>query len=270
MPSPRRWTWRAKAASAALGTAAGLMVLTGTASAAPGTSAPATGTNMIVNGNFAHPTATKAEGAKPKHWKLVDLGAETAPFNAIIGVYNAKGKYPPPKGNPNKSDRACEVFYEGGSATGVEGIGGQQTPRSFGSITQADNPQVSFSNVETFSPQATVANWAGNGLQFDVTSGGKSYTLIYLSPWNASVGTFSSKPVDSATTKYILGPTLTQDVWYTWPVRSLNADIKAQFKKTSYKVTRVIFVNLEDTTSAASPYPNETGYVTGISVTKGS
>lgn len=77
----------------------------------------------------------------------------------MIGIYNAKGKYPPPKGNPDKSDVACEVFYEGGSSTGVEGIGGQQTSSTFNSITQANNPQVSFSNVETFSPEVKVADW---------------------------------------------------------------------------------------------------------------
>lgn len=34
----------------------------------------------------------------------------------------------------------------------------------------------------------------------------------------------------------------------------------------SYTVKSVTFVNLEDTTSALSPYPNETGYVTDIAV----
>jgi hypothetical protein len=47
-------------------------------------------------------------------------------------------------------------------------------------------------------------------------------------------------------------------------------DIQAQFHVKSYKLACVTFVNLEDTTSAASPFPNETGYVTDISVTKGS
>jgi hypothetical protein len=270
MPSIRRWTWRGKAATAALGAAAGLMVLGGTAAAAPVTSTPAPGTNLIVNGTFAKPAAATHEGANPKDWTLVNLGAETKPYEATLGVYNAKGKYPPPKGNPNKSDVACEVFYEGGSETGVEGIGGQQTSATFSSITQANNPQVSFSNAETFAPEAVVADWAGNGLQVDFTSGGKSDSLIYLSPWKSPVGTYSSKPVSSATTKYILGPALTKDKWYTWKARSLNTDIKKQFGVTSYKVKSVTFVNLEDTTSANSPYPNETGYVTNVAVAEGS
>jgi hypothetical protein len=201
----------------------------------------------------------------------VNLGAETDPYSASIGLYNAKGKYPPPKGNPNKSDVGDQVFYEGGTKQiGVEGIGGQQTSATFKSITQANNPQVSFSNVETFSPSDAVADWAGDGLQFNFTSGKKSLTLIYLSPWKAGVGTFSGKPVNSATTKYILGPTLTAKKWYTWKARSLNKDIKAQFGVKSYKVTSVTFCNLEDTTSPNSPYPNETAYMTNLSVTEGS
>jgi hypothetical protein len=273
MPSIRRWTWRGKAATAALGAVAGFMVLGGTAAAAPALSTPAPGTNLIVNGNFAKPSAAKHEGANPKDWTLVNLGAETMPYDAALGVYNAKGKYPPPKGNPNKSDVACEVFYEAGTATGVEGIGGQQTSATFKSITQANNPQVSFSNVETSAPVTTVAAWAGNGLQVNFTSGGKSYSLIYLSPWTAPVGTYSSKPVNSATTKYILGPTLTADTWYTWKARSLSSDIKKQFKVSSYTVSSVTFVNLEDTTNnggSSGPYPNETGYVADVSIAEGS
>lgn len=76
--------------------------------------------------------------------------------------------------------------------------------------------------METVAPAASVANWAGNGLQFSFTSGKKSLTLIYLSPWKAGTGTFSSKPVNSATTKYILGTTLAQGKWNTWNARSLN------------------------------------------------
>ena len=35
--------------------------------------------------------------------------------------------FPPPTGNPNKQDIAVEAFYEAGTATGIEGIGGEQT-----------------------------------------------------------------------------------------------------------------------------------------------
>jgi hypothetical protein len=270
MPSLHGWTWRGKAAVAALGAVAGLMALGGTASAAQGPSTPAPGTNLIHNGNFSKPKVATHEGAVPTGWKAVDLGAEKKPFNDAIGIYNAKGKFPPPAGNPNKSDIACEDFYEGGTATGVEGFGAQQTSTTFGSITQANNPQVSFSNVETLAPEAKVANWAGNGLQFDFTSGKKSFTLIYFSPWKASVGTFKSKPANTATTKYILGPTLTLKKWNTWKTRSLNKDIKAQFKLSSYKVTSVTFANIEDTTSPNTPFPNETSFFTDLSVTEGS
>jgi hypothetical protein len=267
MPSSRRWTWRGKAVGAAFGAVAGLLVMGGTASAAPATPAP--GTNLIKNGNFESPSLPAHEGATPTHWTLVNLGAETKPYAASIGVYNAAGKYPPPKGNPNAKDVAVEVFYQAGTATGVEGIGGQQTSSTFGSITQANNPQVSFANVETFSPEAKVADWAGNGLEIVFTSGGKTYTLIYLNPWPAYKSTFSGKPTNSATTKYILGPKLKTDVWNTQKARSLSADIKAQFKLTSYKVSEVNFVNLEDTTDSGSPYPNMTGYIADVALSEG-
>jgi hypothetical protein len=270
MPSSRCWTWRGKAAGAAFGAVAGLLIMGGTASAATATPAtPAPGTNLIKNGNFASPSLPANEGATPTHWTLVNLGAETHPYDASIGVYNSKGTYPPPKGNPNAKDVAVEVFYEAGTATGVEGIGGQQTSSTFGSITQANRPEVSFSNVETSAPEAKVADWAGNGLEIVFTSGGKTYTLVYLNPWTAYKSTFSGKPANSATTKYILGPTLTADVWHTQKPLCLNTDIKKQFKLTSYKVSEVLFVNLEDTTDSGAPYPNMDGYITDVAITEG-
>ena len=161
------------------------------------------------------------------------------------------------------------MFYEAGTATGVEGIGGEQTSSTFGRISQANIPQVSFSDVEHFAPEATVADWAGNGLEIVFASKHKTYTLIYLNPWTAYKSTFSGKPTNSATTKYILGPTLTTDVWNTQKPRCLNADIKAQFKLRSYKIMDVLFVNLEDTTNSGSPYPNMDGYVADVAITEG-
>jgi hypothetical protein len=285
MPTSRCWTWRGKAVGAAVGAVAGLLVMGGTASAAPVALAaapatpapvpdllatPAPGTNLIKNGNFESPSLPANEGATPTDWSLVDLGAETDPYDAAIGVYNAAGKYPPPKGNPNPKDVAVEAFYEAGTATGVEGIGGQQTSSTFGSITQANIPQISFSDVETSAPEASVADWAGSGLEIIFTSGGKTYTLVYLNPWTAYKSTFSGKPTDSATTKYILGPTLTADVWNTQKGLCLNAGIKKQFGLTSYQIKDVRFIDLEDTTNSGSPYPNMDGYVADVAITEGS
>jgi hypothetical protein len=194
---------------------------------------------------------------------------ETKPYSASIGVYNAKGKYPPPTGNPNKDDIADNVFYEAGTSVGIEGIGGEQTSATFKSITQKNNPQVSFANVEVEGPETTLADWAGSGLEIIFTAGKATDTLVYLNPWEAPTGTYSGAPVDTATTKYILGPALTTGTWNTQAPRSLNSDIKAQFKVSAYKVSDVIFVNLEDTTSAAAPYPNMNGYEADVAVTEG-
>jgi hypothetical protein len=261
-------TWRGRTAGAVLGAVAGLAALSGTALAAQATPAP--GTNLLVNGTFAKPGPAKHEGATPTGWKLVDLGAETKPFNASIGAYNAKGMFPPPMGNPNKQDIAVEAFYEAGTATGVEGIGGEQTSATFGSVTQANNPQVSFSDLENKAPETMLAKWAGGGLEIDFTHAKKSFSLIYLNPWTPPAGKYASKPVNSATTKYIFGPTLKLDKWNTQQARSLNADVKQQFKLTSYKVTDVRFIDLEDTTSAASPFPNMDGYVANVALNEGS
>jgi hypothetical protein len=256
---------------AAAGLAGSVVVLVPTADIASATpSLPAPGTNLIVNGNFYKPGPANHEGATPTHWKLVDLGAETHPYDAAIGAYNAKGKYPPPPGNPDPKDVADEVFYEAGTATGIEGIGGQQASSTFGSITQANNPQVSFSDVQKDAPEASVADWAGGGLEINLTAGTKSYTLVYYNQWTAYKGTFSSKPKDTSTTKYITGPTVTAGAWYTWKARSLNSDVRAQFGFKSYKVSNVTFIDLEDTTSSASPYPNMDGYIADVAIAEGS
>lgn len=266
MPRFRGSTRRGKATCVALTSLASLIALGGTTAA---TTAPAIPprANMIHNGDFLEPNPIKNEGATPSDWTLVNLGAETKPYDAQIDIETAKGPYPPPaKGDPGVGGVACEVFYEAGSSTGVEGIGGQQTSALFTPFTQANHPMVSFSNVETRTPEAKVASWAGNGLEIGFTSGGQSYNLIYFSPWKAYTGHFSSQPVDTATTKYIFGPTLDPRVWYTWAPRSLSKDIHAQFRLKDYQVTSVTFVDLEDTTNSGYPYPNMDGYVTNISI----
>jgi hypothetical protein len=267
MSSSRTRRWRGRTACAAAGAFAGLIALSATAPAALASTAP--GTNLIVNGDFAKPPPTH-NGAPPSDWTLVNLGAEKKPYSASIDVYNAKGEYPPPAGNPNKQDIADNVFYEAGTATGIEGIGGEQSSPTFMCITQTKNPQVSFSDVEVSGPATTNADWAGGGLEVKFTSAKKSYSLIYLNLWTPPTGTYPDKPVNTATTKYILGPTLTAGKWNTQKARSLNADIKAQFGLTKYVVYRVLFIDLEDTINAAKPYANQNGYVADVAIDEGS
>jgi hypothetical protein len=267
MPSIRHWT---RTACAVSGAAAALIALTGTALAAQGPrTLPKPGKELLYNGSFSLPKAKKYNGQTPAGWKLTLLGVEKKPFDAAIGAYNAKGQYPPPKGNPNKSDIADEAFYEAGSATGVEGIGGQQLPAKFGTITQANNAQISFSDVEHSAPEAKNATWAGTGLQISFTSAKKSYTLIYLNPWTAYKSTFTKKPASTKTTKYWLGKTLTTDTWYTWKAFSLNFGISKTFGLKKYTVTAVTFVDLEDTISSAYPYANMDGYFSDLSIVEG-
>jgi hypothetical protein len=272
MAGSRYRIWTA-AVGATCGATACVLALAGTAAAAPSAPAhaarPAPGTNLIVNGTFASPGPVKHEGATPTDWKLVYLGAEKKPYDATIEAWNAKGKYPPPKGNPNKSDIAAEAFYEAGSAVGIEGIGGQQTPSKALTITQSSNAQVSFADAANTAPEAKLAKWAGSGLEIDFSSGKHTYSLIYLNPWTAYKSTFSSKPADTATVKYILGLTLTAPKWASWKPRSLNADILKQFKLKTFTVKDVRFIDLEDTTSSAYPYPNMDGYFANIAITEG-
>jgi hypothetical protein len=274
MPSIRCRAWSGKSAAvgAACAAVAGILALSGPALAAPAhAKKPKPGTNLLFNGDFAKPGPVKHEGVAPTGWALVDLGVEKKPFGAAIGVYNAKGKYPPPKGNPNKADVADEAFYEGGSSLGVEGIGGEQTAKKFGSITQANNPQLSFSTVEHSAPEEANDTWAGSGIQINFTSGKKAYSLIYLYPWTTTTKPpYSAKPVNSATAKYILEKPITFNKWVTLKPVSLSTGIQKQFKVKSYKITDVIFVDLENTVnSGSSPYPNMDGYFADLALTEG-
>jgi len=260
-----------RAAGAALCAVASVVALSGTvAHAAPAPALPAAGKPLLDNGTFAKPGPAKNEGVAPKNWTLVDLGAETKPYKATIGVYNARGIYPPPAGNPNKSDIADDVFYESGTATGVEGIGGEQTSAQFGSITQANNPTVSYANAQYAAPGTSVSAWAGSGLEINFNDNSKPYTLIFLNPWTPPAGTYASAPADTATTKYIVGPALSATkAWNTMAPVSLTASVKSVFHFSRYTLTSVAFIDLEDATNAGSPYPNMNGYVADVAIDEG-
>jgi hypothetical protein len=253
----RRGIWLGRATAGAASVLAGAMLFAGPASASP-----APGTNLLINGNFH---TSFSENSQPVDWNLLYLGAETAPYDATINAYDENGQYPPPSGNPDSLDTADEAFYEAGSATGVEGIGGQQTSSTFGSITQADDPQVSYSTAYTDAPEAKNSSWAGSALEVAFTSGGQNYTLIYFNPWTAYNSTFTGSPTNSATVQYIIGPTLgAADTWSTQTPRDLNTDIDNSFGLTTYTVTSVTFADLEDTVNSGSPYPNMDGYLADL------
>jgi hypothetical protein len=259
--------WRFRAAIVACMAIAGVVALAGTANAVAG-KLPKAGASLITNGNFEKPGAAKHEGVAPTGWKLVDLGAEKKPYDASIGAWNAKGKYAPPKGNPNKSDVAVEAFYEAGSATGLEGICGQQSVKP-GAISQANNPQITFSDVANSAPEASVANWAGSGIEIVFSVGKRVGTLVYFNPWTAYKSKFTGKPVDTASVKYVIGPTLKAKTWYTWKARSINSDMLKQFKLRSYTIRQVRFVDWEDTTNSGKPYPNMDAYFADLAITEG-
>lgn len=260
--------WGGRAAGVAAGTAAMLVLSAGMAWATP-----APGTGLIVNGNFTSPgVGTGNEGNPPTSWTVNDLGVETSPYDASIGTYDSSGRYPPPAGDPDPSGVAVELFYEAGSSTGVEGIGGEQTSATFGSITNTDGPQVSFAQVETQPPDTSVAAWAGSGLEVDFTSGATSYSLVYLDPWAASAGeTFASSPASPApSTKYLVGPTLAVGAWSAQSPRDLDSDILSQFGLSTFTVNDVQFVELEDATNSGYPYPNMDSYFTDVALAEGS
>jgi hypothetical protein len=270
---PRRhtsiWRYQAAAAGAALGAVAGLVALSAPATAATGSALPAKGSSLIANGNFALPGPATHEGAAPTGWKLVDLGVEKKPFSASIGVYNAKGAFPPPKGNPDKSDIADDIFYEAGSSVGIEGIGGEQTTFKVKTITQANNPEVSFADVEVSAPDITVSKWADGGVEIDFTSAKKTYSLYFLNGWTPLTGAYAGKPVNTATTKYVVGKTVKAAAWNKYEQQNLNSVIKKEFGLKTYAVKDVKFVNIEDAVNAGSPYPNMNGYVADVAVVEG-
>jgi hypothetical protein len=262
------WRHKAAAAGVAVGAVAGLVALSAPATAAS-SALPAKGSALLVNGNFALPGVATHEGQPPTGWKLVDLGVEKKPYSASIGVYNAKGIYPPPAGNPDKNDVAVNEFYEAGSSVGEEGIAGEQSTFKVKSITQANNPELSFNNVEVSGPDIKVAKWAGSGVEVIFTSAKKTYSLYVINGWTPLTGAYSSKPANTATTKYVVGKTIKPKAWNKHDSVSLNSEIKTEFKLKTYTVKDVLFVNVEGTTSSASPYPNMNGYISDVSLAEG-
>src|SRR5262245_10686703 len=103
---------------------------------------------------------------------------------------------------------ADEVFCEAGTATGVEGIGGQQATVAVKSITHASKPQVSFSDVPANAQETALSAWTGGGLQIVFTVGRRTDTLAYLNLWTPPAGKYPAEPVRTATSKYLLGKTL--------------------------------------------------------------
>ena len=224
--------------------------------------------NVVTNGDFSQPGVN---GSNPTAWTLVNLGAETAPFKAAIAAYDANGQFPPPVGIPGGEQFASEAFYQAGSNTGVEGIGGTQAVPG---VTNATNAQVAYSVAETNYPDPSLASWAGAVFQVDFTSGSTSYTLRYFNPFTPGATPYASAPINSANVKYITGAALTNKTWFTNPTRNLTADIASQFGLSSFSVTGITYGDLENTTSARGTnsagktiFPNETSYWAGIALT---
>ncbi len=238
----------------------GAIAIAGLAAAPAANAAPP---NLITNGDFSQPGVN---GSNPTGWSLVNLDAETAPFRAAIAEYDARGQFPPPPGIPGGEQFASEAFYQAGSNTGVEGIGGTQ---AVAGVTDATRAQVAYSVVETNYPDPSLAAWAGSIFQVNFTSGGNSFTLRYFNPFTPGATPYSSAPTNSATVKYITGAALTKKTWFTAPTRNLTADIASQFGLSSFSVTDVTYGDVENTTSAhgTSGFPNETSYWAGISLT---
>lgn len=240
--------------------AVGVAALCGTALASP---AFAYG-GAVTNGDFSAPGTN---GATPTDWTAVPLGADTTPYENTVNAYNASGTYPPPAPLPSGATWASEAYYDVGSTAGIDGAGGSQPITG---LTQAQDPQVSFSVAQTYAPTPGNTAWAGSVFEVDFTSGGTNYVLRYYNPFTPVSGTYTGGPTSTATTAYVVGTTLTDKTWYTEPTRDLSNDINAAFGLSSYTVTSVEYGNLEDAvTVTSSPYPNETSYWTLISLSTG-
>jgi hypothetical protein len=224
--------------------------------------------NDITNGTFQ---STTGEGATPSNWAEANFGTETGPYDATIETFDVNGNYPPPSGTPGgdvAGNYATENYYEVGSATGVEGFGGSQTLTA--PVASSTDPQLSWSTVETYAPPTSAASWAGSAVQVDFTSGATNYQLVFVNPFAPTSGSYSSSPSASntATTRYVVLPALTDAVWYTQPPVDVPAAVLAQFGLSSFTITGVSFANLEDVT-ATYPYANMTSYWKNISLVPG-
>jgi hypothetical protein len=129
---------------------------------------------------------------------------------------------------------------------------------------------LSWSTAETYFPPTASADWAGSAVEVDFTSGASSYQLRYINPFTPSSGSYSASPTgaDTATTKYVVLSPLTDGAWYTQPAVDVASGISAQFGFTSFTITAVDFINLEDVT-ATYPYANMTSFWKNISLVPG-
>lgn len=229
--------------------------------------AHADGGNAVTNASFEQPGAN---GASPTGWTKVNLDGETKPFASSIGTYNAcpgspSGCFPAPQPVPDGSF-ASEAFYQAGTNLGPEGIGGSQqlgTP-----VTSTEGRKLSFSTVETNSPDSSLVRWAGSVLELDLASGAQTYKLRYFAPFTPKPGeTYSGAPTTSGTTGYVALAPLVAQRWTTFSGLDPASDAKQQLKLTSFTITGVVYGVLEDTTNAGGPpYPNETSYFDAIAL----
>ena len=229
--------------------------------------AHADGGNSVTNGSFEQPGV---DGANPTGWTMVNLDSETAPFASSIATYDScPGSppkcFPPPQPVPDGTF-ASEAFYQAGSHLGSEGIGGSQQLTA--PSPSSEGRKLSFSTVETNSPDTSLVTWAGSILELDLASGAQTYKLRYFAPYTPKPGeTYSGLPATSGSTGYVILRPLTFKQWTTFSGLDPVADAKQQLGLGSFTVTGVVYGVLENTTNAGGPpYPNETSYFDAISL----
>jgi hypothetical protein len=246
-------TMRRQALALRCSAVVGAAVLTGL-TVAPAADAGAYA-NVLTNSDFSQ----GGTGNTPTGWSEANLDNEANPYSSDITSETAgDGSFPPPVASPAASGYSAQVFYEGGSDLGSEGIAATQ---GVSNVSNTDDPQVGYTTLQTVAPGLAAVDWAGTVFEVDFTSGPTSYELRY---YNSFAGVaYPDAPSSDATTKYIVGPSLAKDVWFTQAPRDLNADILAQFGLSTYTVTAVDVGVLEDTINPnGAGYPNETAYFT--------
>jgi hypothetical protein len=126
--------------------------------------------------------------------------------------------------------------------------------------------------VETGAPDPSLVNWAGSAVELDFTHGPSTYELVFINPFTPTSGetarVYADSPTssDTATTKYVVLATLTDDTWYSQAPVDVPAAISTQFGFSTFTINTVDFENLEDTTNSGSPYPNMDSYWKNISL----
>ncbi|GAB1820115.1 hypothetical protein HerbRD11066_32790 [Herbidospora sp. RD11066] len=224
-----------------------------------GVAAPAqAATEYLQNPSFELPGAN---AAAPTGWQQVLVGNETAPFRTVVQTFNASGQFPPPSPVPD-GQFALEMFWQVGSAMGVQGIAAQQNVN----VPGTTDLHFSYDAAQTFYPDSRSVNWAGAYAEVQFASGGQTNALRYYH--SASRDDYTGSPADSATTKYIIGEKFTGNGDWVAASRDLDADIQAKFGVTTFTVTSVRVGNLQDR-KATSPFPNMTMYWDDVELTKG-